>query len=167
VRPPASPQVWKLHYPSLEWQRAEIAESSPQPARRRGHSTMHYRVREKKGRAGTMLPALLLRATPALAAVQAPVCACAPTQPRPPIPPFCAQDAEGVDHIVIFAGRTKHAQLLNDAWDVALHWPAASWRCITPQQPGAEGAPAGRRGHSAVLVSEPGAAEPQMVSVCV
>ena len=64
---------------------------------------------------------------------------------------------------MIFAGRTKHAVLLNDAWDVALHWPTASWRCLTPQQPGAEGVPTGRRGHSAVLVTEPGAAEPQMV----
>ncbi|PRW33002.1 kelch motif [Chlorella sorokiniana] len=107
--------VWMLRYPSLEWQQAEIDESSPQPASRRGHSTVHYK------------------------------------------------DTQGVDHVVIFAGRTKHKQLLNDAWDVALTWPAATWRCISPQQPGAEGVPAGRRGHSAVLVTEPGAAEPQML----
>ena len=74
------------------------------------------------------------------------------------------QDAKGVDHIVVYAGRTKKGELLNDAWDVALHWPTATWRCITPQQPGAEGVPTGRRGHSAVLVSEPGAVEPHMVS---
>lgn len=40
-------QVWKLHYPSLEWQQAEIDEGSPRPARRRGHSTMHYKVRRQ------------------------------------------------------------------------------------------------------------------------
>lgn len=84
---------------------------------------------------------------------------------RPAAPLNCpVQDREGVEHAVIFGGRTFHAESLNDAWDVTLTWPNATWRELTPQQPEAQDAPSPRKGHSAVLVPDP--KWPLMVRAC-
>lgn len=56
---------------------------------------------------------------------------------------------------------TGNKTLLNEAWEAALRWPAATWRLVSPQQPDAPDAPGPRRGHSAVLL--PGDGPPQMV----
>lgn len=170
-------QVWRLSFPALKWQRAEVPEGSELPARRRGHSTMHYTVRlwcsatQPSPVCAQPLHSCLPPLRRRRAAAGRP--AAVPPASRPPclqplpvhcnLHPWAAQDAAGIDHIVIFGGRTKGKEPLNDAWDVKLRWPNASWRCITPQQPAGKAAPEPRRGHSAVLVSDPGAAEPQMV----
>jgi hypothetical protein len=72
------------------------------------------------------------------------------------------QGPDGLDRLVIFGGRTLHKLGLNDAWEATLSWPNATWRLISPQQPGAEGVPSPRKGHTAVLVGN--ASSPQMVS---
>ncbi|GAB4823096.1 hypothetical protein N2152v2_010142 [Parachlorella kessleri] len=69
---------------------------------------------------------------------------------------------DGVDKIILWGGRTKGQKvLLNDAWEVALTWPNASWTQLTPQQLDSKAVPKPRRGHSTVLIDD--APSPQML----
>jgi len=76
--------------------------------------------------------------------------------------------------MVVFGGRGAHGLLLNDVWEATLSFPNVTWRLLAAgtKKPhhradkggGKEGqgdGPAPRKGHSAVLVGEPGL--PQMV----
>ena len=76
------------------------------------------------------------------------------------------QGEDGIDRVIIWGGRTKGQKvLLNDAWEVALMWPNASWTQLTPQQLDSKDVPRPRRGHSTVLIDD--AQSPQMVSYAV
>lgn len=74
-----------------------------------------------------------------------------------------AQGEDVAEHIVLFGGRTQDKALLNDAWVLSLRWPNATWHQLAPQLPSGYGAPAPRRGHSAVLVPGGNGSSPHMV----
>lgn len=50
---------------------------------------------------------------------------------------LAGQGDDGLDRIVIFAGRTDDKVLLNDVWELTLQWPNATWwvpPCGYPQR---------------------------------
>ncbi|GAB4822082.1 hypothetical protein N2152v2_009128 [Parachlorella kessleri] len=76
-------------------------------------------------------------------------------------------DDVGAQKMVVFGGRGAHGLLLNDVWEATLSFPNVTWRLLAPGTKkhhaaedgggGKEGVvPAPRKGHSAVLVGEPG-----------